>query len=300
LHSYNTHQRLLDWLAQHEPLVHAFLADVPPLDFQVRKNYSYSSARVFSGDRWACVGDAGAFVDPFYSPGSDFIATANSMVARMIGMDLAGEFEASIADAFNRFYLGLYETTLDLLRNSYPVFGTGHVMACKVYWDWFLYWGYSAKLFFDGVSVDPAHLDRLSGVGRRMLGLNARVQQLFRDWAGRTRTDRYFEFVDPRTLALLFEQHVALEEPRTAEQTFESLQRALERLEELAQVLFLAALQEVDPDRLATLPSPPWVNAWAISLEPETWAGEGLLAAPGPARDLSAMRNELGPILGSC
>ena len=42
-------------------------------------DFSYGCKQVYSGaDRWCLVGEAGAFLDPFYSPGSDFIAMANT------------------------------------------------------------------------------------------------------------------------------------------------------------------------------------------------------------------------------
>ena len=39
--------------------------------------------QAFDGrDRWALVGEAGPFLDPFYSPGSDYIAMANTLTTR--------------------------------------------------------------------------------------------------------------------------------------------------------------------------------------------------------------------------
>ena len=37
-----------------------------------------ASSRRLSAERWALVGEAGAFADPFYSPGSDFIGYGNT------------------------------------------------------------------------------------------------------------------------------------------------------------------------------------------------------------------------------
>ena len=38
----------------------------------------------FIGEGWTCVGDAGGFLDPFYSPGSDFIAMGNDAVTDLV------------------------------------------------------------------------------------------------------------------------------------------------------------------------------------------------------------------------
>ena len=46
---------------------------------------------MFSPDRWALVGVPGVFADPFYSPGSDFIAQGNTFTTEIIKSDLEGE-----------------------------------------------------------------------------------------------------------------------------------------------------------------------------------------------------------------
>ena len=51
-------------------------------DFLALQHYAHGCARVFSPDRWALVGEAGVFSDPFYSPGSDFIGIGNDCTDR--------------------------------------------------------------------------------------------------------------------------------------------------------------------------------------------------------------------------
>jgi flavin-dependent dehydrogenase len=89
----NTLDGLLEWMREHEPQVGAAIEkrrdDV--LDFLKLENFSYSCKQFFSGDRWCLVGEAGAFNDPLYSPGSDFIAIGNTMTTDLILRDLAGE-----------------------------------------------------------------------------------------------------------------------------------------------------------------------------------------------------------------
>ncbi len=41
--------------------------------------------------RWSLVGEAGAFLDPFYSPGSDFIAISNTLTTDLVCRYLDGE-----------------------------------------------------------------------------------------------------------------------------------------------------------------------------------------------------------------
>ena len=72
--------RLLSWLHKHEPQLAATIAarqgDVE--DFLRVKDFAYGVKQTYSTDRWSLVGEAAAFADPFYSPGSDFIGYGNT------------------------------------------------------------------------------------------------------------------------------------------------------------------------------------------------------------------------------
>jgi hypothetical protein len=76
----NTYDKALDWLREFQPLVadHCERSRGKLLDFLFFRHFSYGCKQVFSANRWALTGEAGLFLDPFYSPGSDFIAIANT------------------------------------------------------------------------------------------------------------------------------------------------------------------------------------------------------------------------------
>ena len=61
------------------------------VDFQAFAHLPYFTDEYFSKDRWVLTGEAGAFTDPFYSPGSDFIATANEFAVSLIEAEIAGD-----------------------------------------------------------------------------------------------------------------------------------------------------------------------------------------------------------------
>ena len=71
------------WIQKHEPVVYEHIKDLPLDDFKVLRRYAYTSEKVYSTERWACIGEAGVFVDPLYSPGSDLIAIAASLAVAM-------------------------------------------------------------------------------------------------------------------------------------------------------------------------------------------------------------------------
>ena len=94
------------------------------------------------------MGEAGVFTDPFYSPGSDFIAIGNDYVTDLIIRDLPGEDIAARAEAFNTTYLRLFDAFIRLYDGQYPLMGNAQVMTAKVAWDNACYWAITALLFF--------------------------------------------------------------------------------------------------------------------------------------------------------
>ena len=58
-----------------------------------------------SAQRWACTGESGVFVDPYYSVGLNLIAFSNGLTQRMIDLDFAGEPFGGFVDHANRFFL---------------------------------------------------------------------------------------------------------------------------------------------------------------------------------------------------
>ena len=91
LEEMNTFERAMDWIAKYQPALHADLDGKRDRlqDFAFFKRFSYDCKQVFSADRWALAGEAGRFLDPFYSPGSDFIAIGNTFITELIARDRA-------------------------------------------------------------------------------------------------------------------------------------------------------------------------------------------------------------------
>ena len=105
-------------------------------DFQAYVHLPYHSEVFFSKDRWALTGEAGAFADPFYSPGSDFISTANELTASLIFAELDGD--ASFAERlgiYNAYYRFKYESVIRLYIGMYPTFGSYEVYRLKYLLD---------------------------------------------------------------------------------------------------------------------------------------------------------------------
>jgi flavin-dependent dehydrogenase len=127
-------------------------------DFQAYAHLPYHADQYFSTDRFAVTGEAGAFTDPFYSPGSDFIATSNEFITQLICADVGGDragFEERVS-AYDAYYRFKYDSTLRLYERMYPVFGSFELYRLKFLLDFNNY--YNLVLW-------PFLADRLTDVG---------------------------------------------------------------------------------------------------------------------------------------
>ena len=187
LETMNTFGKAMAWLHEHQPQVARSLEkpEHPLQDFLFLRHFSYACRQVFSGDRWALTGEAGLFLDPFYSPGSDFIAMSNTYICDLIDKDRAGQQFAPYAEIYQQLYFSFYENTLTIYQDQYPLFGDAQVMPVKVIWDYTYYWALLAPLFFGERLTRIALLGGLRPQFMRGRGLNLGVQALLREWGQR-------------------------------------------------------------------------------------------------------------------
>ncbi|MBW2542578.1 MAG: NAD(P)/FAD-dependent oxidoreductase [Deltaproteobacteria bacterium] len=182
LHSFDA---ALAWLDRNEPqcaeVVRAHADQM--LDFRALKHFSHDAKQVYSGERWLLVGDAGFFIDPFYSPGSDFIGIANGFCSDLIARDLEGGAIDELAEIYDQSFRSLARTFMLTYHRQYPLMGNGRVLSTKVIWDFSMYWGGIALLFFRNKFVDPAFMQRVRPLLQDFAELNVRMQAFFRDWS---------------------------------------------------------------------------------------------------------------------
>ena len=180
----NSFDKAMDWLRDNEPECADSLE--PHLDkmqdFLAIKKMSRGTRQVFSSDRWGLVGEAAAFLDPFYSPGSDFIAIGNTMVGKLIEDDLDGEPIDHLASTLQSVFLTLFQNNLITYRDQYPLFGNPRIMALKFVWDYAVYWGFPALLYFNGKLTDVRFIQSLSSGISQIRDMNLRMQEFFRAW----------------------------------------------------------------------------------------------------------------------
>lgn len=176
----------LDWLREFEPQCADVVSDTRRdlEDFLALRHFAHGCKQVYSAEgRWALIGEAGPFTDPFYSPGSDFIAMGNEFTANLIAHDLAGEDIGKRAALFDSTYLRLYDAFLRLYEKQYPMMGHAEAMTAKIAWDNACYWAVTALIFYQGRLADPAFLISIESLMRRFFVLHARMQVFLRTWA---------------------------------------------------------------------------------------------------------------------
>ncbi len=266
----SSYAKAMAWLRQHEPQCAEQLKgrEDQVQDFLGLRDFSYSCRQVYSAERWALAGEAGAFLDPFYSPGSDYIGMGNTFIAELVRRDLDGQAIATHAAFFDRLYFTFFENHLTLYEDMMPLFGDAKVMALKIVWDFAYYWAVPASFFFHRRLTDlmafagaRAALDR-SGV------LNREIQQLFRAWH-RSSGEIACTFIDIPGIPFMHALNCGLQDSLDGDQFAARLQDNLALLDRLAgEILAFARLD----DPALGMPC----------LRPQQHPGPGLLAGVLP------------------
>ncbi len=184
LSDFNSMDKAVDWLERHEPQCAAAVKEnIDQLqDFRAIKHYAVECKQVFSRHRWGITGEAGFFHDPFYSPGSDFIAFANTFLTDLIRRDLTGKDYRMRAFTYDRIFKRFYYGTCSAYQDQYCLFGNPTVMPVKILWDYLVYWSITGFIFMHGRMCEQTmYLRNLSRL-TRLKKLNHFMQDFFRQW----------------------------------------------------------------------------------------------------------------------
>jgi len=176
---------LMEWLAEQEPLAAEMLEPHRGelQDFRLLKHYSHGCEQVFSPERWCITGEAGVFLDPLYSPGSDMIAISNTMITRFVTGSLEGKDADLAIQFFNDLYLLISSRLISTWSGQYPGFARPEITAAKVTWDFMTYFGSLALLAVTGLVAEAKFLVTVLREVDRIAELNLNMQRHFRNWS---------------------------------------------------------------------------------------------------------------------
>lgn len=177
---FSTVDTTMDWLREHQPRCAEALEGADVLDYVVINDYSHSCKQMFSDQGWGVTGESGVFADPFYSPGSDFIAFNNTFINDLVTDSFAGNdirLKSRVYQAMNQSF---FDSTLSLYEGEYGGFGDRRMMSLKLVWDYAYYWGVLSLLFFKEAMTDVTLMRELTPFLSQAQSLNRVVQQGFR------------------------------------------------------------------------------------------------------------------------
>lgn len=134
--------------------VRELIEDAECVDYAAYTQLAFRTKRWFGAERWACVGDSSGFADPFYSPGSDFIALANDFIVDLVRRDIADDDYAAATEVFESYMQYRLDSTMIIYEGLYPTFGSYDLFRAKLFFDTGLYY----NVLFDPYWQDK-HLD---------------------------------------------------------------------------------------------------------------------------------------------
>ncbi|HRG87473.1 MAG TPA: FAD-dependent monooxygenase [Chitinophagales bacterium] len=210
--TFDTYEKALEWLKVNEPLCYKMLEPETPnkMDFKILKHFAHHTGRLYDGgERWGVTGEAGAFLDPFYSPGSDFISMNNNWLGDLILRELGGEDVQFRAEIYEQTHLALVDSWIPIYQNKYLLMGNAQVMSTKILWDWAIYWAVPCLLFTNKAFTDLRMLKQLfttpTAWGQKFRTLHNQMQKLFMDWQPYDTQIFERKFVDPVDLSYMLE-----------------------------------------------------------------------------------------------
>ena len=270
----NTFDKAMTWFEKHQPRLFDALDNKRDKlqDFAFFKRFSYGCKQVFSGtQRWALTGDAGVFLDPFYSPGSDFIAIGNTFITELVAQDRAGGPVELYANIYQQIYFSLYQNMLPLYTGQYKMFGDPEVMPVKVIWDYTYYWGVMCQLFFQNRLTDVVAMGRMQKTLANVQQLNIAMQLFLRDWSAVSKQHNPAQMLDQARLDWFAEMNRGLTDPLDDAAFKQRMDAMLTQLDGLAQEIVTRATTDY--------PSLDGNKVLAFVSDAAAWKGASMLFA---------------------
>ena len=139
----STGERLRAFLLERSPVARELLerARYQEDDMHFRKNLPYHST-TYAGDGFALVGDAAGFIDPFYSPGLDWMAFTASAAVDLIVAERTGENDVptrierhnkDFRRCYRRWFEAIYQNKYDYL-GDYELYRLAFVLDLGLYY----------------------------------------------------------------------------------------------------------------------------------------------------------------------
>jgi flavin-dependent dehydrogenase len=286
----NTYEKASEWMEKNEPFCaqHLGNGNYELLDFKVLKHFTHGSGRLYSSDRWGVTGEAGVFLDPFYSPGTDFISMSNTLLSDLIVRDVRGEEIGLRSEIYEKTMLTLFQNWVPVYKDKYMLMGKTQIMVVKIFWDWATYWSVPCLLFTNNALTDlqllKTFFSKSDSLGRKFGALNKSVQDLFVEWGNYD--DQIFEnkYIDPFDLVFLQDFQKGLDVMHERNELVAKVQENMHRLEQVAVAIFRLVSAQVKGTSYELR-----VNPYMLSLDNYQEPAEGIEPSADVLKDVDTM-----------
>ena len=177
-------EKLTEWVCREFPL---FARDLPQRKVLYSTgllDFSHGCARTISEERWAMSGEAGRFLDPLYSPGSDFIAIHNTLIVDAITGDQDPQRLAERCRRAEQLMRALYEGFVPSYADTYDLLGDAEAYSLKYVWELSVYFGFYVFPFLNDLLTEPrffpGYVRRLTRLGKLNRDLQAFLLAYYR------------------------------------------------------------------------------------------------------------------------
>jgi flavin-dependent dehydrogenase len=271
----NTPDKLVRWICREFPLFERDLPRRRILDRGFLRSFSHGCTQTIHPSKWALSGESGRFSDPLYSPGSDFIAVHNTLIADAILCADATELAAK-CKLYEVVMQALYESLLPTYATSYDTLGDQEAFSLKYTWELSVYFGFFVFPFINDLITDRRFIIGFLNRFARLGAINRNLQSFI---------SAYYQWkkVSPKPVdEPVFYEFTNIGALRTAESTFyeigvsvdearQVLDEQLENLEQLARyiVTYIHAAVLKDEGILVNRPFVESIDFKRLSFDPD-------------------------------
>ena len=297
--TYNTYEKAVEWMKVNEPLAYKMLEPLGQgeglLDFKILKHYAHHTGKLYSKDRWGVTGESGAFLDPLYSPGTDFIAMNNSWLSDLILREMDGEDIAGRSEIYEQSHLALVDSWIPVYQDKYLLMGNTQIMVIKIFWDWATYWAVPTHLFANKALVNLKILKELfagqNSLGRKFGRLHKIMQDLFLEWLPFEKQIFSNRYIDPFDLSVLRKFQEEIEVQQEPAELIMQIEKNMEILEHMAVAIFRLVSAEVNGTSLDIKVNPYTINLGKKENAPalDTESADAIIPGEAISKDVDVM-----------
>ena len=297
--TFNTYEKAVEWMKINEPLPYKMLEPLGQgeglLDFKILKHYAHHTGKLYSEERWGVTGESGAFLDPLYSPGTDFISMNNSWLSDLILREMDGEDISGRVHIYEQSHLALVDSWIPVYQNKYLLMGNTQIMVIKIFWDWATYWAVPTHLFANKAFTNLRVLKDLfvspDSLGRKFGRLNKVMQDLFLEWLPFENKIFSNRYIDPFDLAFLRKFQQDIEVQHEPKELVEQIAKNMNMLEQVAVAIFRLVSAEVNGTSADIKVNPYTINLGKKegAVELDTQSADAISPDPAISKDVDVM-----------